>query len=106
MNMKTNRALGTTPTIIYTPTATSPPTINICADITVAISNNDLCTTTICHTIVPENIFPEEASCQALFVYQPADQLSDKGTINFYNLSYGDYDQIEWDFGDGQKEHE
>ena len=101
---ETNRQLGTTPTIVYTPTATSPPTINICADITVTIPNSDLCTSTICHTIVPETIFPEEASCQALFIYQPEDQLSDNGTINFYNLSYGNYDQIEWNFGDGQKD--
>ncbi len=100
---ETSKELGTTPTIVYTPSPTSPPTINICADITVAIPN-DLCTSTICHTIVPETIFPEETSCQALFVYQPEDQLSDNGTINFYNLSYGDYNKIEWDFGDGQKD--
>ncbi|MFK7981597.1 MAG: T9SS type A sorting domain-containing protein [Saprospiraceae bacterium] len=99
---ETSKQLGTTPTIVYTPTATSPPTINICADITVAIPNSDLCTSMICHTIVPETIFPEETSCQALFIYQPADQLSDNGTINFYNLSYGDYDKIEWNFGDNQ----
>jgi len=101
---ETGKILGTTPTIIYTPTLTSPPTINICADITVAIPNSELCTSTICHTIVPETIFPEAANCQALFIYQPEDQLADNGTINFYNLSYGDYDQIEWDFGDGQKD--
>lgn len=101
---ETGKSLGTDPTIIYTPTPTSPPTINICADITVAIPNSDLCTSTICHTIVPEAIFPEETNCQALFIYQPEDQLADNGTINFYNLSYGDYDQIEWDFGDGQKD--
>lgn len=101
---ETGRVLGTTPTIIYTPTPSSPPTINICADITVTIPNSDLCTSTICHTIVPETIFPEETNCQALFIYQPEDQLADNGTINFYNLSYGGYDQIEWDFGDGQKD--
>lgn len=101
---ETDKSLGTDPTIIYTPTLTSPPTINICADITVAIPNSDLCISTICHTIVPEAIFPEETNCQALFIYQPEDQLADNGTINFYNLSYGDYDQIEWDFGDGQKD--
>ncbi len=101
---ETSKPLGTDPTIIYTPIPTSPPTINICTDITVAIPNSDLCTSTICHTIVPETIFPEETNCQALFIYQPEDQLADNGTINFYNLSYGDYDQIEWDFGDGQKD--
>lgn len=101
---ETGKGLGTTPTIIYTPSPTSPPTINICADITVAIPNTDLCTSTICHTIVPETIFPEATNCQALFIYQPEDQLADNGTINFYNLSYGDYDRIEWDFGDGQKD--
>ncbi len=101
---ETGRTLGTTPTIIYTPTPTSPPTINICADITVTVPSSELCTSTICHTIVPETIFPEEVSCQALFIYQPTDQLADNGTIDFYNLSFGDYDRIEWDFGDGQKD--
>lgn len=101
---ETGKILGTTPTIIYTPTATSPPSINICADIVVAIPNSELCKSTICHTLIPETIFPEETSCQALFIYQPKDQLADNGTINFYNLSYGDYDQIKWDFGDGQKD--
>lgn len=94
--------LGTTPNIFYTPSPNSPPTINICADITVQIPDTELCTSTICHTIIPDEIFPEEATCQALFIYQPEDQLSDNGTINFYNLSIGDYDQIEWSFGDGQ----
>ncbi len=101
---ETGRALGDTPTIIYTPSVTSPPTINICADITVEITNEELCKATICHTIIPDEIFPEDVNCQALFIYQPEDQLADNGTINFYNLSFGEYDQIEWDFGDGQKD--
>ena len=101
---ETGKELGNEPIINYTPTETSPPLINICADITVEALDNSLCETTLCYTIIPETIFPTIEDCQALFFYQPTDQLADNGAITFYNLSFGDYNEIIWDFGDGQTE--
>ena len=99
---ETGNILGDTPIITYTPSESSPPIINICADITVALPESNNCEATLCHTLIPETSIPTLESCFALFGYQPKDQLSDNGTINFYNLSFGNYEHISWDFGDGQ----
>ncbi|MEM1123360.1 MAG: T9SS type A sorting domain-containing protein, partial [Bacteroidota bacterium] len=100
-NYETGKQIGDTPIIKYTPPPNSPPSINICADISVTLGEA-VCATTLCHTIITDTIVPQADICQALFIYQPADQLSDNGTINFYNLSFGDFERVFWDFGDGQ----
>ena len=99
---ETGRELGNEAIINYTLTENSPPVVNICADITVDFLDNNVCEATLCHTIIPETIFPSIDACQALFVYLPTDQISSNGTINFFNLSFGDFSEIIWDFGDGQ----
>ncbi|MEM6317435.1 MAG: T9SS type A sorting domain-containing protein [Bacteroidota bacterium] len=102
---ETGTFIGDTPIVRYQPSENSPTVINVCADITTdSLANGTNCSTTICYTIIPESVtaFPE--ICQALLAYQPADQLADNGTINFYNVSFGNYTQAIWDFGDGQQD--
>ncbi len=99
---ETGTVIGSTPIIEFSPSPTSPPSVNICADIAISFPNGDNCETTLCHTIITDTIIPQADVCQALFIYQPEDQLADNGTINFYNLSFGDFTQVLWDFGDGQ----
>jgi len=101
---ETGKVIGTTPIIEFSPSPNSPPSINICADVVINFPNGDNCETTLCHTIITDTIIPQADICQALFIYQPEDQLADNGTINFYNLSFGDYTQVLWDFGDGQRD--
>ena len=98
---ETGKVLGDEPIIFFSPTETTPDIVNICVDITDQALDNSTCAATLCHTIVPETIFPDIENCQALFFYQPTDQLADNGTIDFYNLSFGNYTEIIWDFGDG-----
>ncbi len=99
---ETGDSLGDTPIITYTASENSSPIINICAEITVTLPEGSNCETTICHTLIPETSIPTLESCFALFGYQPKDQLADNGVINFYNLSFGSYEQVLWNFGDGQ----
>lgn len=99
---ETGEIIGDSAIINYTPSSNNSPSINICADLLATFPDGNNCETTLCHTILTDTIIPQADICQALFIYQPEDQLSDNGTINFYNLSFGAYEQVLWDFGDGQ----
>lgn len=99
---ETGNILGDTPIITYTSSENSPPIINICADITIALPEGNNCESTLCHVLIPDTSIPTLETCFAFFGYQPQDQLSSNGVINFHNLSFGNYEQVLWDFGDGQ----
>jgi len=97
---ETGIGIGEEAVIEYMP-GSSSAVINICAEIFVELSDGSICESTICHTLVQESLIPLEEECQAFFVYTPSDQGVDKGQVTFYNLSFGAYSGIVWDFGDG-----
>lgn len=98
---ETGRIIGNDPVITYTPPSNSPLLINICADIAVTFPDGSICESTLCHTLIPEIVLPNLSACQALFFYQPQNIQDFNGSVEFFNLSIGTFDQVQWDFGDG-----
>lgn len=99
---ETGKLLGDSAVIIYQPASNSAPLVNICAEITVEYPDGSTCAGTVCHTLVMNENFTGQGTCKAIFGYLPHSASSElDGTIDFYNLSFGDYTSAAWNFGDG-----
>lgn len=99
---ETGKLLGDSAIIIYQPTSNSAPLINICAEIVVEYPDGSTCKGTVCRTLIMDENFTGQGTCKAIFGYLPHSDPSElDGTIDFYNLSFGDYTSAVWNFGDG-----